>query len=424
MKTMNYVEALEYISSVSSLGSRPGLSRITELMHRLGDVQNRLKFVHVAGTNGKGSFCAMLEAVLRSAGNKTGLFTSPHIERINERIRVNGRDIDDETFADVTSRVAEAAEDMQDRPTEFELLTAMAFLAFYDAKCDVAVLECGMGGRYDATNVINTTVLSVITGVSLDHTHILGNTVEEIAKEKSGIIKRATPVLYGGNSASALSVIKKDTADADAKLFITDRNALRDFEYGICGSSFTYKDKKYGISLAGSYQPYNAANVIEAVEILRGEGFCIPETALTYGLANTTWHARFELIRRDPVVIYDGGHNPEGAQAVVDSVTECLGGKCVIVSGVLADKDHLGIAMDLADVAVRAYTVTPESSRALDAEHWADDLRIYGIPSVACRNFSEAVKKAVDFARENALPVVVTGSLYMYNDFKTAILST
>lgn len=424
MNNMNYEEALEYIHSVASLGSRPGLERITELMHRLGDVQNKTKYIHVAGTNGKGSFSAMLESVLRAQGYKTGLFTSPHIQRINERVKINGVDLDDEAFADVARRVAEAADSMPDHPTEFELLTAMAFVAFSEAECDFVVLECGMGGRYDATNIINTTVLSVITGISLDHTHILGTTVQAIAHEKSGIIKQSVPVLYGGNSKTALPVIAEDAENHGSELLVTDQSLVADCKYDVSGTEFTYKAMKYNISLAGIYQPYNAANVIEAVGLLRKYGVDISSETLAYGLSHTVWQARFELLRRDPIVIYDGGHNPEGAQCVADSVANCLGGRCVVVSGVLADKDHLGIAMNLADVAVRAYTVTPQSKRALSAEHWADDFRIYGVPAIACENFDEAIKKSFAYALKNDLPVVVTGSLYMYNDFKRAIPST
>lgn len=421
---MDYSQALEYIHSVASLGSRPGLERITELMRLLGDPQDKLKYVHVAGTNGKGSFCAMLESVLRAAGYKTGLFTSPHIIDINERIMINGCNIDNDAFCDAAQKVKSCADKMADRPTEFEILTAMAFCAFADAGCDIVVLECGMGGRLDATNIIKNKLLAVITGVSLDHTHILGDTLQAIAAEKSGIIMQGVPVLYGGNSKTAFEVISSVAAEKNSKLAVTDKKALCDCRYDIHQTRFTYKNKQYGISLAGAYQPANAANVIEAAGALKNVGVDIPDVALEYGLSHTSWRARFEILQKDPIVVYDGGHNPEGAQAVADSVEHYFGGKCVLITGVLADKDCLGIAMNLADVAVRAYTVTPPSTRALDAEHWADDLRMYGVPSIACKDFFEAIKKSFDFAAKNSLPVVVTGSLYMYNDFKAAFLST
>ncbi len=421
---MNYDQAVEYIHTVASLGSRPGLERITELMHLLGDPQDTLKYVHVAGTNGKGSFCAMIESVLRAAGYKTGLFTSPHITVINERIMINGCIVDNPTFCNAAEKVKQCADKMADSPTEFEILTAMAFCIFADARCDIVVLECGMGGWLDATNIIKNKMLAVITGVSLDHTHILGDTLEAIASEKSGIIAQGVPVLYGGNSMQALNVIADIAEKQSATLRIADKSALHDCIYDVTSTRFTYKNKQYFISLAGAYQPSNAANVIEAVDILKNAGLNISDKAIEYGLSHTVWHARFELLQKNPIVIYDGGHNPEGARAIVDSVNLCLGGRCVLISGVLADKDCPGIAAELADVAVRAYTVTPPSKRALDAEDWADDLRMYGIPSIACKDFFEAIKKSFDFAEKNNLPVVVTGSLYMYNDFKSPYLST
>jgi len=421
---MDITETLKYIHSVDWKGSRPGLARITELMHALGDPQDNLKFIHVAGTNGKGSFCAMTERVLTAQGYKTGLFTSPYVAVFNERMQIGGINIPDDELCDVTERVKACADKMIDLPTEFELITAIGLCWFADKKCDYVVLECGMGGRLDSTNVVKNTVLSVITGVALDHTRILGKTIFAIAGEKSGIIKPGVPVLFGGNSQEALAVIKAAAEQNGSELFITDRGSVSAEDCTVYGSAVTYKGAKHDVSLAGAYQPYNAANVIEAVSILNKYGVKVSKEALDKGLSTTHWPARFELIQNDPIVVYDGGHNPEGAQAVVDSVKLCLGGRCILISGVMADKAHHEVAMTLADVAVRAYTVTPDNPRALDAEDWADDFIIYGVTGIPCASMEEAIAKAKNYAVQNSLPIVATGSLYMYEGFRKAIVST
>ena len=216
---MTYNEALAYIHSVNWTFCKPGLDRIGELCEKLGHPEKKLKFVHVAGTNGKGSFCSMLESVLRAAGYKTGLYTSPYIKEFNERMRVMGENIENETLADITERVRPIADSMKDKPTEFELITAIAFQYFYESKCDVVILEAGMGGRLDSTNIIRNPLLSVITGIALDHTDYLGDTVEKIAAEKAGIIKDSAPVLYGGEDNCAREVIRRTANERGSSFF-------------------------------------------------------------------------------------------------------------------------------------------------------------------------------------------------------------
>ena len=327
---MTYQEALDYIHSVCWKGSRPGLERTIELADRLGNPQNTLKFIHVAGTNGKGSTSAMLAAILQRAGYKVGLYTSPFILRFNERMRINGEDISDEELAQITALVRPHADAMADIPTEFELITAIALVYFARNHCDYVVFEVGMGGRLDSTNIITaeTVAASVITGIAMDHTAFLGDTPEKIAAEKAGIIKAEVPVVYGGNhppvgetlpSPEALScgrVIREKAAALNAPFVETDHTLLSNIRSDLFGADFDFGDsKQIHISLAGLYQPHNAANALTVVDVLRTRGLTLPEEAVRAGLASVTWPARFEVLSRSPLVIADGGHNPEGIDA-------------------------------------------------------------------------------------------------------------
>ncbi|MBR5286143.1 MAG: bifunctional folylpolyglutamate synthase/dihydrofolate synthase, partial [Clostridia bacterium] len=310
---MNYSEALEYIHSVEWLGSRPGLSRTEELLAKLGNPERGMKFVHVAGTNGKGSTCSMCESVLRAAGYKVGLYTSPYIVRFNERMCINGEPIADEELAELVETIKPIADGMADKPTEFEIITALAFLYYKKHACDIVVLEVGMGGRLDSTNVIESPVASVITGVAIDHVSVLGNTVGEIAKEKAGIIKRSRPVIYGGKDDTAFAVISEKAHECQSRLVRTSIGEIDIKSMSVEGTTFDYGElKDIKLSLCGSYQPENAITVIETVRVLNEEGFDISEAALREGLKNARWRARFELLDKDPIVVFDGSHNMQG----------------------------------------------------------------------------------------------------------------
>ena len=338
---MTYGEALEYIHGISWTFCKPGLERIKTLCEALGNPQDDLRFIHVAGTNGKGSFCSMTESILRAAGYKVGLYTSPYIYRFNERMRVNGEDIPDTTLAEITEYVKPVADSMTDKPTEFELITAIAFEYFKRERVDVVVLECGMGGRLDSTNVIKNPYLSVITGISLDHTAFLGDTVEKIALEKAGIIKDSAPVLFGGEDSGAKAVISSVAAERKSNIYFTDYSSLKITKTSLEGSIFDYKDlQNVHISLLGLYQPRNAALVLEGIKILNSRGLNIPEEAIRAGLSSAKWRARFEIIASEPTTIFDGAHNPEGIAAAVESIKRYFSTKkLVLVSGVLKDKD-------------------------------------------------------------------------------------
>ncbi len=435
---MTYQEALDYIHSVSWKGSRPGLDRITELCSRLGDPQSRLKFIHVAGTNGKGSTSAMLSSILVSAGYRVGLFTSPFIVRFNERMRINGQDISDEALAEVTAHVRPHAGAMADAPTEFELITAIAFEYFSREACDVVVLEVGMGGRLDSTNIIppETVALSVITGIAMDHTAFLGDTPEAIAAEKAGIIKRGVPVLFGGAHTAVGSddqtaidyravarVIRRVADDQGAEYVETDHTRLSNVSCDLEGATLSFGSvKDLRISLPGVFQPHNAATVLTAIEILKLQGFAVTEAHIRAGLASVSWPGRFEILSRDPLVISDGGHNPEGVDAAVAGIKAFLKQeKVYLLSGVMADKDYAPMVHRMAEVAERVFTVRPDNSRALSAEDFAAVFRALGLPTQGYGTVEAAVHAAMEACEMHHKPLLTLGSLYMYGEVKAAV---
>ncbi len=414
---MTYQEALEYIHSINWAFCKPGLERIKKLCQRLGDPQTDLQFIHVAGTNGKGSFCAMLDSVLREAGLKVGLFTSPYIRFFNERMCVNGTPISNEELAEITAYVRPVTDGLKDKPTEFEMITAIAFEYFYRHECDVVILEAGMGGRLDSTNIIENPILSVITGIALDHTSFLGNTVEAIAAEKAGIIKAGRPVLFGGDDSCAAEVIRDKAREQGSRYELVDYRLLRNLRGNLEGSVFDFGDHRdIQISLLGTYQPRNAAVVIRAVEMLREMGLTVSDAALRVGLRNAMWHGRFEIISKDPLILFDGAHNPQGIGSAVESIRYYFGDKKIyVLTGVLRDKDYQAIATDLATVSDRAFVMTPDNPRALSASEYADTLRQKGMEATAYGSLTEALEAARGAARRDSVPLICLGSLYVYS---------
>ena len=413
---MNYTEALEYIHGVSWTFCKPGLERIGELCERLGHPERKLKFIHVAGTNGKGSTSAMLDSVLRSAGYKTGLYTSPFIRVFNERMRVSGENISDSELAELTEYIKPIADQMEDSPTEFELITALAFEYFARHNCDVVILEAGMGGRLDSTNIIDTSVLSIITGIALDHTAFLGDTVEKIAAEKAGIIKHNVPILYGGVDESAKAIIRAKADEMNSHFESVDYQTLCVKAMTLDGTTFDFDMfKDFKICLLGSYQPRNAAIVLSAVKLLRQNGFKISDSALREGLYSAKWQGRFEILSQEPLTIFDGAHNPQGIEAAVESIKLYFKEQRVcLVTGVLRDKDYTHIAKMLASVASCAFTFTPDSPRALDASDYASTLLSQGLNAIACGSVADALASAREYAKKNSCPIICAGSLYAY----------
>ncbi len=415
---MTYDEAIEYIHGISWTFCKPGLERIGELCSRLGSPEKDLKFIHVAGTNGKGSFCSMLSSVLTAAGYRVGLYTSPFVLRFNERMQVSGVPISGEKLAKVTEKVRPIADAMEDKPTEFELITAIAFEYFKSEGVDLVVLECGMGGRLDSTNIIEAPLLSVITGIALDHTAFLGDTIEKIAVEKAGIIKHGAPVLYGDTDPAVLSVIEKKASDMGSKVYTVEHSELYIREMSLEGTVMDFGEiRDLRLPLLGMYQPINCARVLKAIEILNGQGLEITEKAVRQGIGMAKWPARFEIICRDPITIFDGAHNPEGIAAAVKSILHYFGeGNVVAVSGVLSDKDYGFIAGELNKACGRVFTITPDSPRALSAIDFAKCINERGGNATPTASISEALDRAREYARANGLSVVCLGSLYTYSD--------
>ncbi len=421
---MDYNQALEYIHSVSWMGSRPGLSRTVVLLDKMGNPQDNLRFVHVAGTNGKGSVCAMTASILQAAGYKTGLYTSPYILRFNDRMRINGTDISDGELAEITEYVKQFAETMEDHPTEFELVTAIGFEYFYRNSCDVVVLEVGMGGELDSTNVIKNPLVSVITPLALDHTAILGSTVAEIAKAKAGIIKEGCPVVSADNTLEGAAVIAASCKSLGCSCRSLGGNWHADdwcfFEketYNpLTGIGFTYKDEEYTVPLGGVYQFCNAAITIEVIETLREQGFQISADAMKKGFARVSWPARFEVLSEKPLFIYDGGHNPQGVKAAVDTFSFCTE-KAVVLIGVMADKDY-GVELEmLTEIADSFIAVRPNNPRSLPAKELAAAIEKAGGKA----EWAETVEQGVALALSKNKIVFAVGSLYMYEEVKNAV---
>ncbi|MBR5587029.1 MAG: bifunctional folylpolyglutamate synthase/dihydrofolate synthase [Clostridia bacterium] len=416
---MNYKETLEYIENLQSLGSKPGLSRVTELAKLMKNPQNDLKIIHVTGTNGKGSTCAMIESVLVKAGYKVGKFSSPWIEKINEYIYINGTPLSDEDFANAMSAAKEFADKMEDHPTEFEVVTVAAYNWFKLQKCDIVIMETGMGGIGDATNIIENPVVSIITNVAMDHTKFLGETVEEIAENKAGIIKENCPVLFGGEDEKALKVIEKIAAERKAELFTTDKPDVK--SSGIRGSKFEYRGLDLEIPLAGEYQPQNAATAFDALDILASVGFEISDEDIISGFLAVKWKGRFEILSENPLFIFDGGHNIHGILYAALSIKKYFGEKVNVLTGVLADKEYARMADILSPLAENVFTVTPDNPRALSAEKYAEVFHSKGVSAIACETVSEGVKKALELSAKENRPLIAIGSLYMYKDVKKAV---
>ncbi len=413
---MTYRDALDFIHSRRHGG--PELSRMREILDRLGAPDRRVPFVHVAGTNGKGSVSAFAASILKESGYKTGLFTSPFVRRFNERIKIGGMDIPDEDLAGTTEEVWEALGEFRDAVAEFELVTLVGLTYFARERCDIAVLEVGMGGVHDATNVIEKSEISVFTAIGLDHTQYLGNTVEEIASVKAGIIKENGLVTAYSDPGGVISARCRELG---AKFIPVDLASLKITERSPRGITFDFDGfDKLKIRLAGTYQPSNAALAVTALRALGERGWEIPDGAVRRGLENTVWPGRFELLREKPAFLIDGGHNPPAVEATVTSLRDTFPGKkAAFVFGVMRDKDVEGIIDRLAPVAERFYCVAPPAPRALPANELAGMIKKRGLEAEAAPSIDAAVKKALRETPPDGV-VCALGSLYILEDARAA----
>ncbi|MCR5651593.1 MAG: bifunctional folylpolyglutamate synthase/dihydrofolate synthase [Lachnospiraceae bacterium] len=420
---MNYEDARRYIDSIARFGSKLGLENIENLMKDLGDPQKKMRFVHVAGTNGKGSTVAFLSQILISSGYRTGMYTSPFVERFSERIRVDGEEIGEEDFARLATKVKEAAVRMKEEgkgePTEFEVITAIAFLYFFEKKCDICVLEVGLGGRLDATNVIKEPLLCMITPISYDHTDILGDTLEKIAFEKAGIIKKDSTVLVYPQENGVMEVIEGVCRERKADLFVCP---LPDgpSKSGINGVDFELEGIKYSISLLGDYQINNASMAVKAAQILRDKGFDIKPDQVKEGLFKAGWPARFEMIRREPRVVIDGSHNVQGMLRLSSSLRLYFQDTPVIfIIGILKDKDYGKMLDEILPLAKEVYTVTVPSGRSLSADELLSEVKKRsGVPAKAVPDPVSAYKEALKKAEASDV-ICACGSLYYVGLIRT-----
>ena len=413
MSVMTPNEAISYIENYGWSTTRLGLDRTKELLSKLGNPQKKLKFIHIAGSNGKGSTSAMLSAILMEAGYKTGLYISPYIEVFNERIQINGEHIPGERLAEITARVKGIADEMDDHPSQFELVTAIGILYFLEENCDIVVLEVGMGGSLDSTNAIDSPEVAVITNIGLEHTEYLGDTLEEIAKTKGGIIKEGCSCVCYDGAPEVTAVIKGICEEKNVPLIVADFDRIHKIDSSLEGQRFQYGNE-YTLSLLGPHQLYNASVVLETIKTLRNKGWEISDEHIKQGLKKVSWPARFEVLSKEPTFILDGGHNPQCAEALVESIKEYLPNeKILFLLGVLADKDYESIIRMMLPYAYQFICVTPISERALPGNDLADYIVKTGGKAIASDTIDEGVMLAEEIAEKEKLSIIAFGSLYL-----------
>ena len=414
---MNFNESVEYIHSLLQFGIKPGLGRISMLLEMLDNPQDKIKTVHIAGTNGKGTTSTHLANILTSAGYKTGLYTSPYVLSFCERIQIDGNNIPKDDLARTVTRVKSEIEKLNEQGiiiTEFEALTATAFLYFYESGCNYAVIEVGLGGRFDATNVIKKPEAVVITSISLDHTKILGDTIPQIAYEKCGVIKYGVTVITSKKQTEqALGVISKTTTDKNCKLIVANpQNAQVIFESLMVKHfvRFAYDGNEYTLYLMGEHQIENAVNVIETARVLG-----IDDRYIQEGLAKTTMLARMEVISEEPLIIRDGGHNEGCANALHDFLTKYKVENINMLIGLMADKDCESYVSKIAPLCKSVVTVTPSNPRALDSEKLKEIAEKYCDNVKSINNPKEGYKYILSNTKKDET-ILVCGSFYMMSD--------
>lgn len=425
-ETMNYVESLEYLDGLGKFGIQLGMERIEGLLKELGNPEQQIKTVHVTGTNGKGSVASMITNILLAANLKVGKFTSPHLVKYNERIELNGKDISDEDFAMVMTATKVAADSIVKKgvcqqPTQFEILTAAAFLYFHLQQVDYAVIEVGMGGLWDSTNVI-TPVVSVITNVAMDHNERLGDSIERIAMQKAGIIKEKVPVVTAAEGNEALGPIVTFAMFREAPVYLYGKAFWgTEVESSMAGQKFTlhagdFYASDYEIKLPGEHQIKNTCLAVVAAKLVSKQDDRINELALHVGVANTLWPGRLERISTEPDIIMDGAHNPNGAEALRKALDKYYPDqKVCFVFGMMGDKDMHGVIDILIKPGDVVYTVrADQGARAAEASELA---KLVGDNAIPMPDLKTAYHKALDEAGPQGV-IVVCGSLYLVGEFK------
>lgn len=422
---MTYDEAVEFADSTKKYGSILGLESIRNLMQELGNIQEQLHIIHVAGTNGKGSVCAFLSAALTEAGYRVGRYNSPAVFERREVFRIGETMISKEEYAAVFERVQTACEVLTKRgcphPTVFEVETAAAFLWFYEKKCDLVLLETGMGGETDATNLITHPVCSVLTSIGMDHMQYLGNTIEEIAKVKAGIIKKGCPVVALKQGDSVCEVIKNKAEECGSRCVLVEVPQYMQ-EAPIWGT--TLQDVHYGsvhTALGGVWQRENLSLALAVLKLLEESDYPITKEAVQSGIAKTIWHGRYEVLQTEPLFIIDGAHNPIAAKRLKETIEKDFTNREIIyIIGVLADKEHEKMLRLLLPGAKAVFTVTPDSPRALDGESLAKEAQKYADNIWYVPDIGKAVKMAKETAKESDV-ILAVGSLSYLKEVKKAL---
>ena len=424
---MTFEQAFEYLVSTYGNGKKKGLDAMRAALAILGNPQEKLKIIHVAGTNGKGSFCAMMGSVLTEEGYAVGCFTSPHLQTIHERFTINGKMITDEDFArhvDIVARASKQLFGTEDTFSYFEVLTLMAFSYFREKNVDMLLLEVGIGGRLDATNVIKSPLLAVIMAIGMDHMEILGDTIDKIAGEKAGIIKENCPVVLCNGPRLVYNIIADIAMTKSAKIYPASDVAADVLESDVTGTKFIAYHEYFGkilikLGLMGQYQLKNALCVIEAFVALNETGLKISAESLQKGLSQAKWPGRMEIVSENPTVILEGAHNLQGAQAAAENICNIFGGKEItLLMGILNDKEYGEIVKVLADVAGKIVLTKPlYDLRAASPAELAEVLKECDKEVFAVENCKDALEKAIEITGDDGV-IFCSGSLYLVGDIR------
>lgn len=414
---MDYKNAIEKINSLNKYGMKLGLERMEKLLKLLFNPQDKIRFIHVAGTNGKGSICNMVASILKDSGYKTGLFISPYVIDFRERIQINNKMISEQEVINLVEKIMPIAEEMSlhgDAVTEFEFITAMAFKYFYDTKCDIVVLEVGLGGRYDSTNVIKNPLLSVITSISYDHENILGDTLGKIAFEKCGIIKEGIDtIMYQSQEKEVIATVKKVCNDKNSKLILSKDPSIEVLNAGIDYTHIEYKQIQIKIPFAGIHQVKNVSVVLSIIENLKEKGFNIQSSNIKNGIENAKFPARIEILNKEPLIILDGSHNPSGIKALSEFIKSFVKKKKIIgIVGMLKDKDVNSSLLSIEGIFSKVIAVTVNNDRAMQST----DLKNILINYCTDVHSINSINDALNYVRrllDSDTAVIIFGSLYL-----------
>ncbi|MEI3510085.1 MAG: folylpolyglutamate synthase/dihydrofolate synthase family protein [Anaerostipes sp.] len=422
---MNYEEAMNFIQNTNKFGSVLGLDNIRELLERLGNPQDQLRVVHIAGTNGKGSTLAFLAGIFRESGYRAGRYVSPASFSYEERFRINEENISKKDLCFYMEKIKNVAEEMVkdglSHPTMFEIETALSFLYFLDKKVDVVLLETGMGGRLDATNVVKKPIATVIASIGMDHMQFLGDTLEKIASEKAGIIKEGCPIISYDNTKEVNEVIKNKAKQMHAKVTFVNSAGIRVLQESLNGESFSYRSsdgrwyEKIEIPLLGRHQINNAALALETLNVIKNY-YCISDFQTEDGMRKTIWRGRIEILEREPMVICDGAHNPDGAKSLLSFLqNNFTNQRLIYIMGVLSDKDYEQMVQILAPAADKIYTVAPDNPRALSSRELCNCISKYHQNVEERQRLAECLSEVRQKAEKDDV-IIICGTLSFQNE--------